>query len=315
MRSTNVPTILLTIFLLAGLLQTAFVPPPAAAQTPEPKKHPLLEPYEGSVLTRREEPGHLEYKIVTAIDLQGNSDEQVIKTLPVPGKLTRLYYENPKDRSPVEIFTNYKEAFQREGFQILFECGDKDCGPSYASSRWTRVNGMRIVSSPMWYFSAKKLTSDMETYVAISVVKDRHQVDVLEAKEMEKGKVGITSEALRKEMVAEGKAVLAGLYFDPDSAVLSEESRPALQVIAEFLKADHGLKVYIVGHTDMDGTLEHNMVLSRDRAQAVVDALTNQYGISGHMLAAYGVGPLSPAKPNRASEGKAENRRVEMVER
>jgi outer membrane protein OmpA-like peptidoglycan-associated protein len=109
--------------------------------------------------------------------------------------------------------------------------------------------------------------------------------------------------------------VLDGLFFDTDKAVLTPESRPALDVIAQFLEDDPSLQVFIVGHTDTDGTLEHNMTLSLDRAKAVVAALTTHYGISVARLSAHGVGPLSPAKTNRSDAGKSANRRVEMVAR
>ncbi|MFN8627389.1 MAG: hypothetical protein U0587_15595 [Candidatus Binatia bacterium] len=67
-----------------------------------------------------------------------------------------------------EILTNYKEALQAAGFSILFECGDKDCGPSWAGSRWGRVTGMKYTSSPLWYLSAKRVSDQSETYVAMS---------------------------------------------------------------------------------------------------------------------------------------------------
>lgn len=301
--------------IVGALLLAAMTAAPGEAQVKEAKNHPLIEPYAGSVLSRRDDVGHADYKLVIAIDPAGKSDDQVLKSTIASGNLTRLVYESPKERSPLEVFTNYEEALKGAGFEILFECKDKECGPSYASSRWARVNGMRIVSSPMWYLAAKKSSIDMEAYVAVSVVKGGHQIDVLEAKEMEKGKVKISIEALRKELVADGKAVLEGIYFDTDKAVLKPESKPALAVIAELLQADPAMKVYIVGHTDTDGELQHNLTLSRARAQAVVDALTKENGVALHRLEAHGVGPLSPAKSNRGADGKAVNRRVEMVER
>ena len=109
--------------------------------------------------------------------------------------------------------------------------------------------------------------------------------------------------------------MLDGLFFDTDKAVLTPESKPALDVIGQFLEADPSLQVFIVGHTDIDGTLEHNMTLSLNRAKAVVATLTTRYGISAARLSAHGVGPLSPAKTNRSDAGKSANRRVEMVAR
>jgi outer membrane protein OmpA-like peptidoglycan-associated protein len=65
----------------------------------------------------------------------------------------------------------------------------------------------------------------------------------------------------------------------------------------------------------MAGTLDYNLKLSQQRAQAVVDALVKTYGIVPTRLAAHGVGPLSPSRTNRSEDGKSQNRRVEMVER
>ena len=73
--------------------------------------------------------------------------------------------------------------------------------------------------------------------------------------------------------------------------------------------------IYVVGHTDATGKFDANMTLSRQRAEAVVEALTEQYAIEAGRLSAHGVGPLSPKSTNRTDPGKGENRRVELVER
>jgi OOP family OmpA-OmpF porin len=79
------------------------------------------------------------------------------------------------------------------------------------------------------------------------------------------------------------------------------------------LKGDAKLKVNVVGHTDSVGGIESNMKLSQDRANAVVQALTGKYGIEAIRLKAYGGGPLCPVASNDTEEGKAKNRRVELV--
>jgi OmpA-OmpF porin, OOP family len=277
--------------------------------------HPLIQRYPGSKLTSREDLGFREYAIVTAFNAKGKTDQEILPTTPVSGELTRLFYESPAERSPLEIFANYKEGLEKAGFQVLFECAEAACGPSWASSRWGRVNGMRYVSSPMWYLAARHRKDGGDTYVALSVVKLRHQIDVLQGKPMEQGLVTVTAEALKKGLAAEGRAVLDGIVFDHDKATIKPESKPALDVIASFLKSDPKLKVFIVGHTDTTGTLDYNLNLSRQRAEAVVQTLTKSYGIAADRLSAHGVGPLSPARTNRSEQGKSQNRRVEMVER
>ena len=73
------------------------------------------------------------------------------------------------------------------------------------------------------------------------------------------------------------------------------------------------LKLYVVGHTDNVGTVEANMKLSKDRADAVVNALITKYAIPAARLKSYGVASLSPVASNDTEEGKAKNRRVELV--
>jgi outer membrane protein OmpA-like peptidoglycan-associated protein len=79
------------------------------------------------------------------------------------------------------------------------------------------------------------------------------------------------------------------------------------------LEQNPKLKIFVVGHTDSDGSVESNMKLSSDRAAAVVKALTEN-GISATRLKSSGVGPYCPVESNHTDEGKAKNRRVELVE-
>lgn len=279
------------------------------------KDHPLIKPYTGSTLTRRDDAGFREYKVVVGLDPKGKGDDEIIKTRLVSGELARLYYENPKDKSPGEIFANYKEGLVAAGFKVIFECLDAACGPSYASSRWTRVTGMTFVSSRMGYLSARRENAGAETYAAVSIAQNGHEIDVLERRAMETGLVTVTAAALDRGLAAEGKAVLDGILFDTDKATIRPESKAALDVIGKFLNDRPNLKVFIVGHTDTVGSLEYNLNLSKQRAQAVTDALVKTYGIAASRLSAHGVGPLSPAATNRTDPGKGKNRRVEMVER
>jgi OmpA-OmpF porin, OOP family len=277
--------------------------------------HPLIQRYPGSTLTGREDPGFREYKVVVGIDPQGKTDDEVLVSTRASGQLTRLFYQNPQGRSPAEIFANYKEALEGAGFEVLFECSGTACSVARAPSRFDRVNGMKRVSNPMWYLAARYRGEGKETYVAVSVIQFQHQIDVLEVQQMERGLVTVTAEALKKGFAAQGRAVLDGVVFDHDKATIKPESKPALDVIAKFLKDNPNLKAFIVGHTDMVGGLDYNLKLSQQRAQAVVDALVKSYGIAPARLAAHGVGPLAPARTNQSDEGKSENRRVEMVER
>jgi len=87
-----------------------------------------------------------------------------------------------------------------------------------------------------------------------------------------------------------------------------------LAEIAKLLQNNNTLKLYVVGHTDNVGTFESNMTLSKARADAVVRELVTKYSIAADRLKAYGVSSLSPVASNKTEDGKAKNKRVELVE-
>ena len=78
------------------------------------------------------------------------------------------------------------------------------------------------------------------------------------------------------------------------------------------MKQNPDLKVAVVGHTDSTGDFNYNLKLSERRAKAMVEALVKD-GVAANRLAGVGVGPLSPVAPNDTPEGRAQNRRVELV--
>jgi outer membrane protein OmpA-like peptidoglycan-associated protein len=119
--------------------------------------------------------------------------------------------------------------------------------------------------------------------------------------------------AMGKDIAATGKTIIYGIYFDTGSATIKPESDPALVEMAKLLQNSPSLKAYVVGHTDNVGTLELNLKLSADRADAVVKALVAR-GIAPGRLKAAGVGPYSPVGSNATDQGKALNRRVELVQ-
>jgi len=289
------------------------VPAPTAATAANVEDHPAVSRYPDSIPSRRDDDGFRSYNLAVGINEKGKTDEEIIQTVTVEGNVTRLAYENPKGRSPHEIFANYREALEKAGFEILFACAEKECGPRFALSRWGRVTGLKYFHPEMRYLAAKSSAGGQDIYVAILVAKLRHQVEVVEVTAMETGLV--TAKAIADGLMLDGRVVLDGILFDTDKAVLKEESKPALDVIAAFLAENKDLNVYIVGHTDGTGGFDHNLSLSGDRAKAVVTALVMDYGVDAKRLASHGVGPLSPQKTNQSETGRTQNRRVEMVQR
>lgn len=110
----------------------------------------------------------------------------------------------------------------------------------------------------------------------------------------------------------DGHVPVEGLVFETGGARLSEASVPALDLLARMLSRHADLSVVIVGHTDSQGGLEANLALSRERARAVRAALLDR-GVPAEQLAAEGVAYLAPLTSNATAEGRARNRRVELV--
>lgn len=123
----------------------------------------------------------------------------------------------------------------------------------------------------------------------------------------------IKSDQIQKDLAEKGKSVLH-INFDTDKATLKPDGNEAIAEISKVLEADKTLKLDINGYTDNAGDEAHNLKLSKDRANAVVVALVAK-GIDKSRLKADGFGANSPISPNDTADGKAQNRRVELVKR
>lgn len=139
-----------------------------------------------------------------------------------------------------------------------------------------------------------------------------YELTIVESQAMRQ-EVVADAAAMGKDISATGKTIIYGIYFDTGSAVIKPESEPSLVQMVKLLQNRPTLKVYVVGHTDNTGALEFNLKLSADRADAVVKALVGR-GIAAGRLRAAGVASYCPIASNANEQGKAQNRRVELVE-
>lgn len=179
------------------------------------------------------------------------------------------------------------------------------------------INAVRAIGGEILYEDGvymKVVGEGKETWIYLWVDDDGsdYTLTIVERSAMEQQVVADPA-ALAGDITRSGHAAVYGILFDHDSYVIKAESEPTLQAIAELLFADSSLNLYVVGHTDMTGSVDYNMELSANRAQAVVDALVGRFGISAERLTADGVGPLCPVSSNRTEEGRRLNRRVELV--
>jgi len=116
-------------------------------------------------------------------------------------------------------------------------------------------------------------------------------------------------------LMADGRVVTQGIYFDVNSDRIRPESTATLKQIGDMLRAHGELKLAIEGHTDNTGTAAANEVLSQKRAAAIVAYLATTFGIDSARLTPLGLGSSRPAATNDTPEGRQANRRVELVKR
>jgi outer membrane protein OmpA-like peptidoglycan-associated protein len=150
----------------------------------------------------------------------------------------------------------------------------------------------------------------MEVWIEVYPFNDGHDYDVtiIERQAM---KQAVTASGLMKALEADGRVALY-INFDTNKAVIKDDSRTVLDQVAALLGEHPELKLSVEGHTDTTGTPERNKTLSLERAKAVVAALTAA-GIEPGRLTTAGWGQEKPLADNGTEEGRAKNRRVELV--
>ena len=301
--------------------------PAATSLGPDSAKggdHPLISRYAGAKLTHRTDTEYSEVRLPTGI---ANNNKQV-PHLTLAGKSTLLHYEASKDQSTLQVFRNYQQALKDAGFNILFSCEHQSCGDEQrkllwqGSPDWNRFKSYLSNSNDKdddyRMLTAHKTVNKQDIYLSIYVLKASGSTnvniahDIVELSSMQTNRVSIDTAYLQNELSRSGKVVLHGLHFATDSASLLAESDTALAVITDYLKTHPSQQFYVVGHTDNSGSHSHNIQLSKARANSVLQALIKQ-GISTERLLAEGVGAMSPQQHNANTEGKAANRRVELV--
>jgi outer membrane protein OmpA-like peptidoglycan-associated protein len=286
MRLCNI--ILLTVITLAAALPAAAQPRDVAGS-----KAPAL-------LTRMPNFYISEFK-----DVQFDAHEFVVAkgnstvNQHVEGHLTYWRYDIISDTvtppSWLQIFRNHENAVQKLGGKTMSNAGP---GNNYDSTFLISKNGTDI-----WielHPRGRSAGSGMYTLVIVEVQK--MQQDVV-----------ANADALKSGLADSGHVEVPGIFFDTAKSVLKPESDAALNEIAKLLQANPALKVWVVGHTDAVGSPESNMALSNARAASVIQALTQKNGIDAKRLAPFGAGPYAPVASNDSEEGRAKNRRVELV--
>jgi outer membrane protein OmpA-like peptidoglycan-associated protein len=149
-----------------------------------------------------------------------------------------------------------------------------------------------------------------ETWIALEVFNEGRNYELVIV-EMGAMTQEVTADAMYDALNKDGFIALY-INFDTGKSDIKPESMGTIEQIATVLKAHPDLKVSIEGHTDNVGTPQSNKTLSQERAKSVMSAVA-QKGIAANRMTAVGWGQEKPIADNRSEEGKAKNRRVEVV--
>lgn len=219
-----------------------------------------------------------------------NEDPDSPKNLRPEGEKTFIQYQHDetagREASYLQIRRNYQNAAKTLKGKILV---DRD-----------RYTAMQID------------TNGKRIYVGVELFNDGRDIS-LTVLEQESMKQEITAQDMWQNLEKDGFMALY-INFDTNKATIKPESADIIAQIAELLKSKPGLKLSVEGHTDNQGAAASNKVLSLNRAKAVIKAVTES-GVKASRMSPMGWGQEKPVADNRTEEGRAKNRRVEIIKK
>jgi OOP family OmpA-OmpF porin len=211
-----------------------------------------------------------------------SSKDGNLVTTPLQGEYHESVYMSPSNISAVQLTRNFQAALKAAGFVI-----------DYVSPPDELVGH----KGNTWIYIESRNGSYEQKIITVQAVSQEIQVD---------------GTALQNEITKSGHVAVYGVHFDTAKATLQPDSEAALNAIVSVLQQDASLKLKVEGHTDNQGVAAANLVLSQKRAEAVVAWLV-AHGIDRSRLNASGRGQTQPVADNGTEEGRAKNRRVELV--
>ncbi|MFS8855077.1 OmpA family protein [Synechococcus sp. H55.2] len=334
--------------LLTALLVNAG---PARADLPGTADPPGLKRFAGSsiVFQSRADYDRLKFALEKIVFSGAMGAVQPYRSQTVEGRRITTYYRLPERVAPLEALRNYETELKESGFEILFSgLGEEietlgynnqiaheilDMKGTYSTpeerAQWPFQNARENTAA---YLAARgKSPEGDERFVSAYFVVNTDdwevtrgsgriptgitlgRVDVIDVKTRQQRLELVTSSELDQAISRDGRIALYGILFAYDSDQIEAAAEPTLAEIAKLMRERADLSILVVGHTDATGSFDYNLGLSRRRAEAVVNRLV-QLGIEQRRLYPVGVGFSAPVASNATDEGRAKNRRVELVD-
>ena len=242
------------------------------------------------------------------------------KIVAIEGRIVRDQFQlaNPDQReySAIEFQRNYENAIRDLG-------GVRISRTQYTTAVVDAFGGREAVDKHYLGTCAGDYDCENHTYlirqagkeywiqVSTGAIPLHGYVTVLEREGMKQSLGFLDASAMKKAIDADGRVALY-INFDVDKASLRPDAQPTIAEINTLLGGDPALKLSIEGHTDNTGTPTHNQELSTARARSVLGALVG-LGVDPARLQSRGFGQDKPLADNASEDGRAKNRRVELV--
>jgi len=308
--------------LIAALAAGTLAAPTFAQDIDGSSDHPLLSRFDGAFIAAYQLSDFGEVQLPSGPVEDENAREHILE---LEGRMTRIGYHVPGNKTALEVIRNYEDALTSSDFTTAFSCAGRECGRRFVNfvtqtDMFPRGFDRTAVNDRSRALLATGLAGDIPVHVFLYVMEDQpnqrtliRQI-VVEGEPMPLGAVTVRdADALRSDLEQAGRTVVDGIFFETNSAVIRTDSEDALEQMALLLDDNADLSVYIVGHTDNVGALSYNLDLSLRRASAVAEALTERFAIAPNRLSAQGVANLAPLSNNVSEAGRTLNRRVELV--
>lgn len=306
------------------------------ADMPGTKDHPELPRIQGTYIV-----GY-EYSAYDAARFGKVDAEKTLATITPEGKRTRIVYIGEGTQSSLQLFRNYQTAFGRMGeFTEIYSCQRADCEdarigmeivwtldgkfPNQFSANHHYLNPSSHKNPMYLYGTVQKGETLYHVSVFTAGLLDSYtkqadnrpvaHIEILEVEEFEPSLQSVDADEVTSRLESQGHIALYGIQFDFDSATLQPASASTIGELANSLRANADMSVYVVGHTDSEGDYSYNQELSQRRAATVARNLVDEYGIEADRLVPVGVGPVAPKANTESEDGRAINRRVEIVRR
>lgn len=230
---------------------------------------------------------------------------------------------NGTSATTLQLITPLRDQLENSGYDIVLECEARSCGG------YDFRFGTEIVPAPDMHVDIGnyRFLSAINTDAnALSILISRSgnaayiQIVTVASKQEQQNPEGTAPPAaisigndFQTTLLQKGHVPLLGLDFDTGAGALLPGPHDSLERIATFLNNNPSARIALVGHTDTVGSLQSNIALSKQRAEAVRNRLISDFGIAPSRLDAEGMGYLAPIASNENQAGREANRRVEAV--